>query len=186
MSARSAIEMTADRAFARRVVRLTITSALALGAVWALAHAGGRLLPAIGYLLVGGWVLMPAVLLASLRRPRLRYALVAPATLVTVALVALAVTTASRDSAAAAAWALVAGGALLGDMLGIWFWFRLLPVPLALHDPFSRGRWALVWLHVALVVSGLLLVGADVIAHPQVTERTDTSTMLSGAATPAR
>jgi hypothetical protein len=153
--------MTADRAFAHRVARLAITSAVALGAIWALAHAGGRLRPAIGYLLVGGWALMPAVLLASLRRPRLRYALVVPATLVTVALVALAATAVSRNGAAAAGWPLVAGGVLVGDMLGLWFWFRLFPVPPALRDPFSRGRWALVWLHVALVVSGLLLVGAD-------------------------
>ena len=161
MIARSAIEMTADHAFAHRVARLAIISALALGTICALARVGGRLDPAIGYLLVGGWVLMPAVLLASLRRPRLRYALVAPATLVTVALVALSVTAVSKDAAAAAGWALVAAGVLVGDVLGIWFWFRLFPVPPALRDPFSRGRWTLVGLHVALVVGGLLLIGAD-------------------------
>lgn len=162
---RSAIEMTADRAFARRVVRLAITSVLLLGAIWALAHAVWRLAPVTEYLLVGGWVLMPAVLLSSLRRPRLRYALIAPATLVTVALVALFATVVSRGGAAAAGWALVAGGALVGDMLGLWFWFRLFPVPPALRDPFSRGRWTLVALHVALILSGLLLVGADAMAH---------------------
>lgn len=156
--ARSAIEMTDDRAFAFRVVRLAITSTLALGAIWALAHAGWRLQPAIGYLLLVGWMLMPAVLLASLRRPRLRYALVVPATLVTVALVALSATTTSSDGAAAAGWALVAGGVVVGDMLGIWFWFRLFPVPPALRDPFSRARWTLVGLHAVLVVSGVLLV----------------------------
>lgn len=163
MSARSAIEMTDDRAFAFRVVRLAIISALALGALWALAHAGGRLRPAIGHLLLAGWVLMPAVLLASLRRPRLRYALVVPATLVTVALMALSATTFSSDGAAAAGWALVAGGVIVGDMLGLWFWFRLFPVPLALRDPFSRPRWALVGLHVALVVSGALLVAEAIV-----------------------
>jgi hypothetical protein len=171
--ARSTIEMTADRAFALRVVRLAITSALALGTIWALARAVGPLRSAIGYLLVAGWVLMPAVLLASLRRPWLRYALVVPATLVTVALVALSATALPRDAAAAAGWALIAGGAVVGDMLGLWFWFRLFPVPPALSDPFSRGRWGLVWLHVALVVSGLLLVGADAIAHRQVRELGD-------------
>ena len=155
--ARSAIEMTDDRAFTLRVARLAITSALALGAIWALAHAGGPLRPAIGYLLLAGWVLMPAVLLASLRGPRLRYALVVPATLVTVALVALAATTVSSNGAAAAGWALVASGVVVGDMLGLWFWFRLFPVPPALRDPFSRGRWTLVGLHAALVVSGMLL-----------------------------
>lgn len=159
--ARSALEMTADRAFAHRVARLAITSALALGAIWALARVGAALRPAIGHLLLGGWALMPAVLLASLRRPRLRYALVVPATLVTVALVALSVAAVSQHAAAAAGWALVAGGVLVGDVLGLWFWFRVFSVPRALRDPFSRGRWALVGLHVALVVSGLLLVGAD-------------------------
>jgi hypothetical protein len=82
-----------------------------------------------------------------------------------VALVALFAAVISRGGAAAAGWALVAGGALVGDMLGLWFWFRLFPVPPALRDPFSLGRWTLVAVHVALIVSGLLLVGADAIAH---------------------
>ena len=158
--ARSAVEMTADRAFARRVMRLAFTSAVALGVVWALARTVGQAHPAIGWLLAGGWLLMPTVLFASLGRPLLRYALVVPATLVSVALVALSAAVVPVGGTAAVGWVLVTCGVLVGGTLGLWFWFRLMPVPAALNDPFSKGRWALVGIHVLLVVSGLLLVGA--------------------------
>ena len=156
--ARSAVEMTADRAFTQRVARLSIVSALMLGAIWAAARASRQVHPAIGYLLTSGWILMPAVLVASLRRPRLRYALVLPATLVTTGVAATFATVGSFDARATAGWGLVTTGVLLGDTLGAWFWFRLFPVSRALDDPFSRGRWALVGLHVALVVSGLMVL----------------------------
>jgi hypothetical protein len=158
--ARSAIEMTADRAFERRVVRLAIISAVALGAIGGVAHTVGKASPAIDYLLIAGWVLMPAVLLASLRRPRLRYALAVPASLITLALVALSSTALSPNSAVAAGWMVLTGGVLIGDTLGLWFWFRLLPVPPALSQPFSLGRQRLIQMHVALVVVGFLLVVA--------------------------
>jgi hypothetical protein len=162
--ARSAVEVTADRAFTRRVARLSIVSALMLGAIWAAARASRQGHPAIGYLLTSGWVLMPVVLLASLRRPRLRYALILPATLVTIGVAATFATVGSFDTRATAGWALVTSGVLLGDTLGVWFWFRLFPVPRALDDPFSRGRWVVVGLHVALVVTGLMVLGVRFVA----------------------
>ena len=164
--ARSAVEVTADRAFAQRVARLSIVSALMVGAIWAAARASGPVHPAIAYLLASGWILMPIVLSASLRWPRLRYALVAPATLITIGVAATFATVGSLDARATAGWALVTSGVVLGDVLGVWFWFRLFPVPSALDDPFSRGRWALVGLHVALVVSGLVVLGVHVAGLP--------------------
>jgi len=158
--AQPAVEMTADGAFARRVLRLAFTSAVALGVLWALARDVEGAPPLVGYFLVGGWILMPAVLFGSLWRPRLRYALVVPATLATLALVALCATVVPRGAGAATGWLLITAGVLLGGTMGLWFWFRLLPVPAPLHDPFSPGRWTLVAIHVLLVVSGLLAVGA--------------------------
>jgi hypothetical protein len=54
-------------------------------------------------------------------------------------------------------WLLMTAGVALGGLLGIWFWFRLLPVPPALDDPYSTGRWALIGLHIALIVVGMVL-----------------------------
>lgn len=158
LMARSAIELTADRAFTKRVARLSIVSALMLGVIWSAASVSRQVHPAIGYLLASGWILMPVVLLASLRRPMLRYALVVPATLVTVGVAAMSAAFGGSDGRAATGWALVTSGVVLGDALGLWFWFRLLPVPRALGDPYSRGRWGLIALHVALVVSGLVVL----------------------------
>ena len=158
LAARSAVELTADRAFTQRVARLSIVSALMLGAIWAAARESREAHSAIGYLLAGGWILMPVVLAASVRRPRLRYALALPATLVTLGVAAAFATFVPLDAWATAGWGLVTSGLLLGDALGIWFWFRVFPVPRVLDDPFSRGRWALVALHVALVVSGLIVL----------------------------
>jgi hypothetical protein len=45
----------------------------------------------------------------------------------------------------------------MGGGLGLWLWYRLLPVPAALDDPGSPGRWLLIGVHVALVVGGWLL-----------------------------
>jgi hypothetical protein len=102
---------------------------------------------------------MPTLLVASLRRPLVRYALVVPSTLVGLGLLAICAVALPEDGVAAAGWVLTTAGIVLGGVLGIWFWFRLLPVPAALDDPFSPGRWALVMTHVALVVAGLILVG---------------------------
>jgi hypothetical protein len=59
---------------------------------------------------------------------------------------------------------LVTGGVLLGGLLGGRFWYRLLPVPRALDDPFSPARWTLVALHVTAILLGLALVTAAALA----------------------
>ena len=48
----------------------------------------------------------------------------------------------------------------LGGTLGMWFWFRVAPVPDALDQPFSRGRWFLVGAHAALIVAGMVFIEA--------------------------
>jgi hypothetical protein len=55
----------------------------------------------------------------------------------------------------------VTAGILLGSLLGLWFWYRLLPVPASLDDPFSPGRWTLVTAHIALIVVGLALAASE-------------------------
>jgi hypothetical protein len=155
-----AVEMTADGAFSRRVLRLALTSAAALGIIWLLARNEGSH-PVTAPLLLAGWLLMPTVLLASLRIPRLRFALVVPAAFVTVALVMLSADAAAAGRATAAGWIFVTSGVLVGGTLGLWFWFRLFPVPPALRDPFSRGRWALIGIHLALVAAGLALLAGN-------------------------
>jgi hypothetical protein len=59
---------------------------------------------------------------------------------------------------------LVTAGVLLGGVLGLWFWYRLLPVPAALDDPFSRGRWTLIAVHVSLIVVGLVLAAVELLS----------------------
>ena len=135
-----------------RVVRLAATSVIALGVIfglWSAARPGGTW---AGAALGAGWALMPATLLFMLRAPRARYALVVPATLVTAALADIAA--AAREPG----WAMIATGVLLGGVLGAWFWFQLLPVPRPLRDPFGPGRWALIAVHVGLIVAGIALV----------------------------
>ena len=102
---------------------------------------------------------MPTILGLSLRWPRFRYGLVVPATLVTGALLAICATALPENHVAVSGWLLVTGGVLLGGVLGVWFWFRLLPVPTDLTDPFSGGRLALIVVHVGLIIIGLGLVG---------------------------
>lgn len=151
------VELSTNARFARRVKRLALTSVVALGLIWWLAVTTLAAPPIVGIALAAGWVLMPAVLAASLTRPRLRYALVVPATLVGVALLAVLIWWRPLDPLAAAGWLLITAGISLGGVLGLWFWFRLLPVPEPLDHPFSRGRLALIGLHVGLIVSGLVL-----------------------------
>ncbi|MCZ6857442.1 MAG: hypothetical protein O7F70_05540 [Gemmatimonadetes bacterium] len=156
---RPPIEMTTDPRFARRVLRLAITSAFVLALIWILCQATLQTRPAIGRSLAGGWLLMPTILGLSLRWPRLRYGLVVPSTLVTGALLAICVTALPENNVAISGWLLVTGGVLLGVVLGAWFWFRWMPVPTGLTDPFSRGRLVLIVAHVSLIVTGLGLVG---------------------------
>src|SRR5450830_1368111 len=134
------VELTDDPAFARRIIRLALTSSIALGLVW---------------------LMMPSILFLSLRRPRLRYALAIPSTLVGVPLLIICASYLPEGQLARTGWLLLTTGILNGGVLGAWFWFRWLPVPRWLHAPFSPSRWALVGLHVALVVSGLVLVGVS-------------------------
>lgn len=155
------VELTKGAAFAGRIIRLALTSSIALGLVWWLAGATLEIPLILETSLAAGWVLMPLMLLASLRWPRVRYALVLPSSLVGLPLLVICARYLPDASLASTGWLLVTGGILLGSVLGIWFWFRWLPVPASLHDPFSRGRWLLVALHIALIVGGLALVGTS-------------------------
>jgi hypothetical protein len=151
---RTGVELTDDRLFAHRIRRLTAVSAVALGVITGLAAAADAPTVSIA-LLATGWVLMPVILAASLKRPTLRYALVLPASVVTVGLIGVL---ASSEGVAVLGWALITAGILLGGTLGMWFWYRLVPVPYALSDPYGIPRIALVALHIALVLSGVVIV----------------------------
>jgi hypothetical protein len=153
------VELTSDAAFARRIIRLGVTSSIALGLVWLLAIVTLDAHPGVGASLALGWVMMPSLLFLSLRRPRLRYLLAIPSALVGVPLLVICASNLPEGPVARAGWLLLTAGIVSGGVLGVWFWFRWLPVPGWLHAPFSPGRWTLVWLHVALVVSGLVLIG---------------------------
>ena len=156
-----AIEITADQQFARRVIRLAWTSLVALGTIWWLAVITLKAHWFIDAGLLAGWALMPSILWASLRWPRARYALVLPSSLVGLGLLAICLTALPHEAGPRTGWLLVTTGVLLGGLLGLWFWFRWLPVPAWLHDPFSPGRWALVCLHISLILVGLALIGLD-------------------------
>lgn len=161
---RPPVEMTGDGRFARRVVRLALTSMVALGLIWFLSVSTVDAHVAIPMSLLAGWILMPSVLGLSLRWSVLRYALLVPASLVGLALVAICISALPRDPASRAGWLLITAGVLFGGGLGSWFWFRWMPVPHQLHDPFSSGRWVLVAAHVLLIITGLVLVGASALA----------------------
>lgn len=158
------VELSDDPAFARRIIRLAFTSLIALGAIYLLARFTTDAKPAIQASLASGWVLMPAILFLSLRAPVIRYALVIPSTLVAVPLLVITTVAFYESPGVALGWLLITAGVLLGGLLGIWFWFRLIPVPAWLDDPFSRGRWLFIGVHVSLIVSGLILVGVSALA----------------------
>ncbi len=151
------VELSADPRFAGRVRRLAATAVVALGLIWALAITTLEAPPLVVVMLTLGWITMPAILVASLARPRLRYALVIPSTLVGTGLLAISAGWLPANAIAAAGWLLMTIGILLGGLLGLWFWFRLVPVPNGLDDPFSPGRMALIALHIALTIAGLSL-----------------------------
>lgn len=151
---RAGVELTGDRLFRHRVRRLVTISSVALGVIWGLAFVEEP--PAwVLVLLAVGWVSMPLILLASLKRPSIRYALVVPASAVSVGLIGMALA-APQDTVTG--WLLITAGILLGGFLGVWFWFRWLPVPRILDDPFGWPRVTLVGLHLALVLVGATLV----------------------------
>ena len=153
------VELTQDRRVVRRVKRLAAVSAVALGIVWWLAISTLDAPPAIGIALLAGWLSMPTTLLASLRNERLRYGLVVPSTLVSVALLAIVMGW-SPGGVAGLGWLSILLGVLLGGVMGFWFWYRLLPVPAVLDAPDAPARWALIGVHVALIVVGLVLAAS--------------------------
>lgn len=144
------VELTDDRWFAHRVRRLVFVSAVALGGITLLAvRSGGPTWSLV--LLAAGWVLMPVILAASLRRPTLRYALVLPASLVTFGLLGMVFDTSGTELLG---WAMLTAGILLGGSLGMWFWYRWMPVPHAFEDPYGTARMVLVAVHIGLVLAG--------------------------------
>lgn len=158
------VELTDDRRIVGRVKRLALVSAVMLGIIWALAVDTLVSPYIVGGLLFAGWILMPVTLVASLYHVAARYWLVLPSTLVTLGLLLVVLTKLPTDPVAAAGWWLMLGGVALGGGMGLWLWFRVLPVPRALHDPVSAPRWALIGAHVALVVAGAVLVVGAAIA----------------------
>jgi hypothetical protein len=158
------VELTDDPRVRGRVQRLAGVSLVALGLITGLAAATLQASAALVALLALGWASMPAALVWSLVDARARYLLVVPSTLVTLGLLGICLTALPPAAAAAAGWVLVTAGVLLGGALGVWLWFRLLPVPAALGDPLSVGRWALIAVHVGLVVVGWGLAATALLA----------------------
>jgi hypothetical protein len=159
------VELSVDRRFAGRVRRLAATAVVALGLIWALAITTLEAPALVVVMLTLGWVTMPTILVASLARPRLRYALVVPSTLVGTGLLAISAAWLPTNAIAAAGWLLMTVGILLGGLLGIWFWFRVVPVPDVLDDPFSPGRMALIRIHITFIVAGMSLAALAPISH---------------------
>lgn len=154
------VELTDDARVVGRVKRLALVSAVMLGIIWVLAVDTLVSPYVVGALLFAGWILMPVTLVASLYVVTARYWLALPSTLVSLGLLLVVLTKLPADAVAASGWVLILVGVAFGGGLGLWLWFRVLPVPRALDDPVSRGRWALIGGHVALVVAGALLVAA--------------------------
>ena len=159
------VELSADRRMARRVTRLGFVSLVALGLVWGLSAATLEAPWWVNATLLAGWALMPTVLFGSLSRPRLRYALLLPGSLVSVGLLGICVAWLPAAPLAAAGWWLMTAGVLLGGGLGLWFWYRLLPVPASFDDPYSAGRWGLIALHVGLIVVGWGLAAVPLLTN---------------------
>jgi hypothetical protein len=151
--------MTRDPVMQGRVFRLTAISGLILGLIavgaaaqtphgWAVASVGA------------GWVAMPVLLALSLRRPGVRILLVVPAGSVLIGLTGVCASVVGEPSRIIG-WSMVTVGIAIGGVLGLWFWYRLLPVPVALDDPSSPGRWSLIGLHVGLVALGIVWLLAN-------------------------
>ena len=153
------VELTDDRRVRQRVKRLAAVSSVALGLIWALAAATLDAPAAVDGALLAGWLLMPTVLLASLRDARLRYGLAAPSVLVSFALLAVVVGW-SPGGIAGVGWLLMLLGIVLGGAMGLWVWFRVLPVPQIFDAPDAAGRWILIAVHVVLIVVGLALAAS--------------------------
>lgn len=156
-------ELSTDGRFTARIRRLVVISAVALGAIALLAWASIDAPWPVEAALVTGWLTMPLVLAAGVARPFLRYLLVIPAGLVSAALVAVVIAYLPAGALAIAGWLLITAGVLAGGTLGMWFWYRWLPVPAGCEDPFGRDRLALIALHAGLVVIGMVLVGLSLL-----------------------
>lgn len=157
------VELSADRRMAGRIKRLGLVSLVALGLIWTLAVATlDAPMPVTGAL-AAGWALMPTILLASLSRPLLRYGLVLPGALVGLGLLAICIWWLPADPLAAVGWLSITVGVSMGSALGLWFWYRLVPVPVSLDDPYSTGRLGLIWVHIALIVAGLGLAATALV-----------------------
>ena len=149
------LSIETERLLARRIRRLALVSAIALGIIWWLSAGTTYAAMPTRLALALGWLLMPTVLLASLGAPRARLGLALPSTLVTVALAAISIAAWRDGSATAPGWSLLLLGIIFGDLLGGWLWFGVLPVPQGLRDPGSVARWLLILVHVGPVVAGL-------------------------------
>ncbi len=145
-------------AMRRRIIRLAAVSAVALGLVWWLAVERTAAPAAATGALLAGWLLMPAVLVASLAVPVATRLLVVPSTLVTLPVAAIVAVPWSPDGMAHAAWAAIAVGVLLGGLFGLWLWLGAFPRPEPLRDPRSPVRWAMIVVHVVPIVFGLALL----------------------------
>ena len=162
----TSVEMTRDSRFGVRVIRLAATSMVALGLIWGFQFATLNTPAFVGVCLAAGWALMPVLLAASLRWPVARYGLAIPSTLVGVGLIVICLTALPTEwGTARVGWLMTTAGVLMGGVLGLWFWFRLAPVPRFLDDPFSPGRWALVAVHIVLIVVGLALIGFSLLVQ---------------------
>jgi len=153
---RPGLEMTTDRIFGHRVRRLVVITAVGLGVLAGFAYLDGAPLWALGMLGFGS-LSVPFTLACSLRRPRARRALLVPAVAVPIGLAGVA---GAASEATAAGWIVALAGLAAGAFLGLWFWFRWLPVPWILDDPFGWPRVALVGVHIGLILAGGALIAA--------------------------
>ena len=128
-----------------------------LGVITLLAALSPQSKPLALGLLVAGWILMPTTLDLSVQRPRLRYALAVPAALVAAGLISVA-TSSPGWSMATIGWWLLTAGVLFGGTLGMWFWYRWMPVPHDLDNPFSVRRATLIVVHVGMILVGITLI----------------------------
>jgi hypothetical protein len=152
------IEMTGDPRFRGRVRRLAVTSGVALGVTWTLAVGTLDAPPWIDILLLAGWLSMLTVLTLSLARPSIRRLVVVPSVMVTAALIGICLWELPPSGLARAGWLTLTAGILMGGGMGAWFWYRWVPVPRALDDPYASGRTILIAAHVGLVVGGTVLI----------------------------
>ena len=55
-------------------------------------------------------------------------------------------------------WVMILVGILVGATLGMWFWYRWLPVPDGFNDPYGARRMVLIGAHIGLVLFGVAVV----------------------------